>query len=465
MKKAIFCLTLVALLGLGGPAAAEICTVDDVPAATLLLPYFEVDLDNETGMNTLFSINNASAVDTIAHVIVWTDLSIPVLDFNVYLTGFDVQTLSVRDILNGFLPGSRPGDPGTSVPEDAPASVEANQGEFSLLDGTLARTPECVDQLPYSQLPPNFVTHLQNTLTGLESTLSGDFNGRCAGILHADDDATEDVDESRIARGYITVDDANLCSLDFPGDPGYFGADGTGFVSNDNQLWGDYFYVNPGQDFAQGETLVHIEADFLNEATSGPGDYTFYGRYVAWQGIDNREPLVGTFATRYAVDETDAAFDGGTDLLVWRDSKELPSYTGHVCATIPGTNPPWYPLGQEDIVIFDEEENPVVQEGCQVSPCEELEQGLPFPIEAQRVSVDGPALQVPFDFGWLYLNLNFNTAAGTVPTLLADAMQNWVTTVMSAEGRYSVGFDAIALDSTCDPNHLNPGEGFGEEVD
>ncbi len=30
-------------------------------------------------------------------------------------------------------------------------------------------------------------------------------------------------------------------------------------------------------------------------------------------------------------------------------------------------------------------------------------------------------------------------------------MQNWVTAVMDAEGRFSVGFDAIQLDNVTDP--------------
>lgn len=52
------------------PAKAEMCTIDVVPAATLLLPYFEVDVgdanDNDVpdcaeamGVDTVFSINNA----------------------------------------------------------------------------------------------------------------------------------------------------------------------------------------------------------------------------------------------------------------------------------------------------------------------------------------------------------------------------------------------------------------------
>ncbi|HSF39641.1 MAG TPA: hypothetical protein VLT87_07605, partial [Thermoanaerobaculia bacterium] len=104
MKKIAFGLALMGLLALGGSAIAEIGTIDDVPAATLLVPYFEVDLDDPNGVTTLFSVNNASASAVVAHITFWTDKSIPTLDFDVYLTGFDVQTINVRDIFNGILP-------------------------------------------------------------------------------------------------------------------------------------------------------------------------------------------------------------------------------------------------------------------------------------------------------------------------------------------------------------------------
>ena len=61
MQRAVLCLVLIAILGMAIPAGAVICTIDDVPAATLLLPYFEVDLANGNGITTLFSVNNASA--------------------------------------------------------------------------------------------------------------------------------------------------------------------------------------------------------------------------------------------------------------------------------------------------------------------------------------------------------------------------------------------------------------------
>src|SRR5262245_17251516 len=95
---------LVCALAAASPAGAEIGTIDEVPAATLLLPYFEVDLGRPDGINTLFSINNAAAAAAIAHVTLWTDQSVPTLDFDVYLTGYDVQTINVRDIFDGRLP-------------------------------------------------------------------------------------------------------------------------------------------------------------------------------------------------------------------------------------------------------------------------------------------------------------------------------------------------------------------------
>ncbi|MBV8202108.1 MAG: hypothetical protein JOZ15_15925, partial [Acidobacteria bacterium] len=68
---------LAGLLVLASPAAAVICTIDAVPAATLLLPYFEVDLNNPNGLTTLFSVNNASATAVLVHVVIWSDLSVP----------------------------------------------------------------------------------------------------------------------------------------------------------------------------------------------------------------------------------------------------------------------------------------------------------------------------------------------------------------------------------------------------
>jgi hypothetical protein len=444
MSRKSLCALALALAAVA-PASAEICTIDDVPAATLLLPYFEVDLGDTTGVNTLFSINNASASAAVAHVTVWTDQSIPTLDFDVYLTGYDVQTISMRDIFSGNLPVTA--DDGAD-----PADTISNQGDLSQDINFPGSSGPCVQAYTNPVLDNFRVTNLRAAHTGENAPAYGG----CLGANYGDD----------IARGYVTVDSVTQCNLLFPSSATYFSG---GIADTRNILWGDYFYINGGQNFAQGETLVHVESCVPGNGFNGyvgngagwcpfaPGDYTFYGRYAAVAGQDQREPLATTFATRFV---NGGAFDGGTDLIVWRDSKTIPTGVNgpYTCGST--TRPAWFPLNQADVVAFDEQENPqdLCFTGDVVSPPLGGEQTC-FPLEAQRVSLQGgnvigsdPTPEA--DFGWMYLNLNhtLSASAGTDP--FPGFAQNWVTTVMDAEGRFSVGFDAIQLDSACAPSNV-----------
>ena len=413
----------------GSPASAVIGAVDAVPAATLLLPYFEVDLDpaNLNGINTLLSINNASATAILAHLVVSSDLSVHTLDFNIYLTGYDVQTISLRELfVNGLAPrtASDGQDPQDTISPQGPLSQDINFAS-------------CTGVLPPPQMPAALQTHVRRALTGQSSDWEQGVP-RCYGRFLDDN----------IARGYITIDTVNNCTLRFPGQAGYFVAGGAGDATNQNVLWGDYFYVNSAQNFAQGDTLVHIEADALNPETSVAGEYTFYGRHVAWSAADNREPLATNFAARYI---NGGIFNGGTDFIVWRDAKlnQVP----FLCNTLPV----WYPLGQEGIVIFNEQEDVEFPQTFPFSPPPVDEGLLPFPAEAQRTPVDGSSLPTPFDFGWMYLNLNTTVVpAGANPPEDPAAAQAWVTVVMDAEGRFSVGYPAVLLDSALNALHFFP---------
>jgi hypothetical protein len=107
--------------------------------------------------------------------------------------------------------------------------------------------------------------------------------------------------------------------------------------------------------------------------------------------------------------------------------------------------PAWSPLGQEAIVVFDEQEQVVGSTA------------FPFPAAAQIVKVDGTGFPVPFDEGWIYLNLNTTVAAaGSVPPTDPAAAQAWVTVAHDAKGRLAVGYRAIQLDSATAANHTNP---------
>jgi hypothetical protein len=464
MKKIALCLALMSLLALGGQAFAEVCTIDDVPAATLLLPYFEVDLGSTNGITTLFSVNNASAAAAIAHITLWTDQSIPTLDFDVYLTGYDVQTINVRDIFSGILPrtadrGADSGDaasPSPPVGSTQAANVNPFTGPFTPGVPTEfdfgGSSGPCV--APYTNpVLDNFrITNLRAAHTGQNAPAYGG----CLGANYGDN----------IARGYITVDSVTQCNLLFPSSATYFSG---GIADVRNILWGDYFYVEPGENFAQGETLVHVEScvpgnGFVGFVGNGagfcpfaPGDYTFYGRYAPVAGQDQREPLSTTFATRFI---NGGAFDGGTDLIVWRDSKTIPTGVNGVYTCGSTTRPAWFPLNQTDVVAFDEQENPqdLCFTGDVVSPPLGGEQTC-FPLEAQRVSMTGGNVigsdpTPTAEFGWIYLNLNHTLAASAGTDPFPGIAQAWVTAVMSAEGRFSVGFDAIQLDSACDPSNI-----------
>src|SRR5919106_2176045 len=227
MKKIALCLALLALVGLGNVAKAEIGTIDDVPAATLLLPYFEGDLNNPSGITTLFSINNASASAAVAHVVLWTDFSIPTLDFDVYLTGYDVQTINIRDIFNGILP--RTADAGADT--SGTISPKGSLSQDINFPGATGPCGSANTVYGNPALSSTLIDHLRRSHTGLSSNVV--FGGRCSGANYGDN----------IARGYITVDSVTTCNLSFPSDNFYF----TSFADRRNILWGDSFYITPGE--------------------------------------------------------------------------------------------------------------------------------------------------------------------------------------------------------------------------
>src|SRR6202142_3789976 len=109
MKK-LSILIALALLVVAGTGYAYVCTYDNVAGATLLVPYWRVSLNGATGapipsggVDTLVSVVNVSTPGVIAHVTVWNKYSAAVLDFNLPLTGKDVASFSMRDVMNGKL--------------------------------------------------------------------------------------------------------------------------------------------------------------------------------------------------------------------------------------------------------------------------------------------------------------------------------------------------------------------------
>ena len=363
------------------------CAIGVVPAATLLVPYFEVDLSRADGATTSFALTNSGADATLASVTLWTDWAIPTLTFNVYLSGFDVATINLRDVLRaGQLPvtgSARGSHPGAAFPGCSPLNVAAQSVNTAFL---------------------------QRAHTG-RSVLGGS----CLASPRTN---------RQLATGYITVDTVNGCSTLNPASDGYFASGGTGVASNRNALLGDYFYIDPANNSAQAEPAVHLLAD--PELASG--DYSFYGRYVSGSGADQRQPMGSLYGARYL---TGGGFDGGTQLVVWRDTK-----SADVSPVACGALPSWAPLSTGPVPMWDEAENLVVAEAS----------ASRFPWATQSVEVGSAALPTSAPFGWLTVDLNHQSTA-----LFGNSSQGWVVVTHSAEDRYSVGYRAFQLDSLWHP--------------
>jgi hypothetical protein len=395
-----------------------------VPAATLLIPYFEVDLDRPfDGATTLFSVSNVDAAPALAKVTLWTDWAVPSLSFEVYLTGFDVQTYNLQDLLIfGNLPQT--------------GSDTSPVGELSEPN---AAFPDCnAASVGPQQLDETFVAELQALHTGEPTPLTG----KCGGYPYGDS----------LARGYITIDVVNRCSSLNPSDAGYFAAGGTGVASDRNVLTGDYVYIDLSQASAQSEMAVHVEAFPGHFA---PGDYTFYRRYVDGTAADDREPLGTFYSTRFLVG---GAFSGGTTLAVWRDTDSANTEPIECARRFDGEipSPAPFPILGATLTAFDEEENPGLAggfEGCFGTGLgfPECSFNLPWATQALNLVLEPEdrtrELFVPFEFGMLYLSTR--DTEGTAAS--APPLQGWVTTIMRAEGLYSVNTRALRLDSACAP--------------
>jgi hypothetical protein len=446
MKKLSLVLMVVGLLALGGQSFAELCTVDAVPAATLLVPYFEVDLDDDNGVDTFFSVNNASAAPALVHIIFWTDWTAPTIDFDLYLTGYDVQTISVRNTFAGNIPITA--DDPNDQPDD---TISPHQGAHSNnphwdwnLDGPALGFTNCQNFFPFFNNPVIQGTALDRLTNGHTGNPIASLGGQCLGDDHGDN----------VARGYITLDNVSECSLVLdPGDTDgpYFADGGTGIATNNNQLWGDWFLVDGTNNFAQGETLVHIEA--ADGFDGGVTAYTYYGRYLGATGVDNREPLGTSWGTRFL---NGGVFDQ-TQLIVWRDSTAnnvLPA--GEDC----GVGPDWFPLNETEVIAWNESEDAVeicFFTGGIISPPDDEDPAC-FPYETARYNFGDEPLDVPWNFGWAYLNLNLPPDAPTgdvdFPPPDGPLAQSYVSTIHSALGRFSVGLQAVELTNAC--QDLNP---------
>jgi len=401
VRRTVVCL-LVMWVTIAAQAGAVVCSSDQAPAATLLIPYFEVDISNcagAVGTNTLVNFANATSAPTLVHVTVWTDMAFPAIDFDMYLAGFDSQQLDLHSVIcAGVLPPT-----GKAVSPHSPFSDPAV--EFPGCNQTA--TPGLQPVYDNPVITGSLLNRLQNGCTGLPLPS----NGECAGWPYGD----------QRARGYMTIDVVTKCSTNFPSDAAYYT---NGVIGFDNRLLGWFSLREGAGGTPHTYSAVHIEAAPTNLQD---GDTTFYGRYVpvATPSVDRREPLPTTWAALYA-----GASGGKAPILAWREtSSAAASFT---CGTPPPAPPPtppaWYPLpmsmivGGGPFISFDET-------GAATAVASSLA------LASQRVEV-GAGLASD---GWLYLNLQH-------PQSPTSPGQGWV----AVDRALATGAPpATALDSSC----------------
>ena len=354
-------------------ASAVVGTVDGAPGATLLLPYFEVDLDDANSTQTTVRISNASATAMLLHSTLYTDLGIPTLQFDTYLTGYDSVDIDMRLLFKGIVPqtASAGQDPTDLISPQGPLSQDIN---FASCSGGVLPPPG----LPPSSsgvLPANTtwdvdtVAAIRAAHTGQASTL---WSGQCGAVAHGD----------HIARGYMTIDTVNNCTMRYPSDPGYFSPGFVGDATGQNVLFGTSTTINRYSQTVYTENLVTIEASAIDATTATPGIQTFYGATNGNTAADGREAL-GTVWTARNMEGT--AFSYETRFVVWRDPGQVVS--PFACG---GALPAPFPLTTREIAAFDEEENVAFAANNLIPYATQL--------------VDGPALS-PFTFGIVRFDL------------------------------------------------------------
>jgi hypothetical protein len=411
----------------GGPVSTnndDTCDIGLYPAATLLLPYFDVDLTNAGGETTLFTITNTSPEERIAAVTLWTDLAYPVITFPIYLTGYDVQSINLYDVIQN----------GQIAPPRGTGTTVSHTGRFSKRNFELDRS-DCASLR--GELPEITISKLKQAFVLGRVPAEGS-NPQCVTVGTAHSDAH--------AAGFVTVDVVRTCDTRSPDDAAYWSS----VIAYDNVLTGEWIQVNRSLKFAEGNQMVHIRAIPEGEDTATrlalPEIYrsnfprTFYGRFTGNTRSDGRQPLPSRIASRWILG---GPSEFNSVITIWREAQ---TGAGASCIAYAGNaNVPVL-----ELVTFDEAENAVgaVFEEPQF-PMPPVS-GEMIVIPAQRIEMGGliPLPDPNAVSGWIYMNLD---APGTTVPL----SQAWVVTTMRAEGQASVSFDAIALGNGCTPAAQN----------
>lgn len=353
---------------------ATIDATDVAPAATLLLPYFEVDLADPTdGINTLFTVRNTADLSIVAHVMIFTDLSVGTVAFDVPLSRFATRRFDLREIFAGTattvdeVGGEKPVVNAKDTPVDNPPPPPSS-GTFGsgFEDGTLG------------QWDAHESDATVETMRAHHTGQPSERTGLCGGVDH----------EDSIARGYVVVDVVTgFAGPVFPNDGSYLGNGVAGTLAPLNAITGSFRIVEPLNNSELGSPMLHFEwADTDNFGPTFDGT-TFHGRYDDYMAHDRREPLGKQWVTTFESSEGKPA-----SVLYWQD----PLVVVEPFETC-GTPPAPFPISQQQVIGFDTDSNAFNQ--ANVDPTLTT-----FPWACGRVTVGTSGDIIPFDAGWLFVH-------------------------------------------------------------
>jgi hypothetical protein len=457
-KRRVVLWTLI-IMTVTGTSFATLCTLDNVPAATLLFPYVVYDYNQGgDGDNTILTITNTGPDAQIVHVTIWSDTHIPVIGFNMLLSGYDVQSLSIRDVLDwGWLPVTVHGTSGGVAehgPVDGTPDLSAPVSTSSLAQRCPADTPAYPGYL-VTPIPATVLSLIKSWLQ-LSQTVPR-LHSDCEGSTYPGSTWNpEPFFDTRTTSDptwmYVTADVVWTCNLMLPSvDAALYWQDGptnnpsfstTGAQRmTDNVLMGDLIWVNLNERLSESVAAVHIEADDalgdtsynspVRNASTGMVQ-TFAHAQSAPHGVsDQREPLPTAWAVRYfhAQGMTE------TRLRVWKAPTLEPDLDfDYSCATDPSGTPWVYPqvtdiasemhaLDCRAYTYYAWDENEQVVSGPGAYPNR-------LPLAVQEVSVE--EFFLPGNAGWmLFLWPPSNTDE-------ADHYQTWTGVEHINFGNFSV---------------------------
>lgn len=310
-----------------------LCDMGVHPAATLLVPYFEVDPGG--GLDTVVTVTNTADRPVVARVVIWNVDGWAVAGFNLWLWKFDQAEFSLRWLLEaGHFPNNGcPTDAARFRVDYADCDGDGRymDNAWTQDDGLFSSSGSNWDVACYAPVPPDVLANWQCKLS------VGSYDGW-----------------SENYRGYVTIDATLSCSggmqdagtLYFATD--YLDTDGDGIkdhglLENSNVLMGDILYLDRAQERGDAVPAVHIEAWGEGNALEGhtwgltparleeQGISTFWNKYEI--GVvppnDAQESLPLWWAFRYIDNES---FQGG---LGWMSGvPTMPSSIIGMCKTV-----------------------------------------------------------------------------------------------------------------------------------